>query len=154
GHPGRVRGNPVLWREQKVEGIAPLYSLRRWPRPVGMAVVGAGSAASLQGFLAAFPAEDAFFWHGLAALVFLTFVVAIRFSGSITGEKEKGTWEALLLTPLTTAKIVEGKHWGIFWACVPYIVSHAAAALTLGAIWGPGPLAWAVLWVVLMVPAV
>src|SRR5207302_7144932 len=104
---GRVRGNPVLWREQRVEGIAPLESLRRWPRWLGVLAVMAASAAALGALLVGSLAApknawaliqagdwsslysaflrvggDASFWHGLAALLVLTLVVAIRASCS------------------------------------------------------------------------
>jgi ABC-type Na+ efflux pump permease subunit len=186
---GRVRGNPVLWREQKVEGIAPLQSMRRQPRWLGVAAVLAASAGTLGGllvvFLSAVPAvpggapvtarlwamicagawaevcaafapvaAEAFFWHGLAALLLLTLVVAIRASGSISGEKEKGTWEALLLTPLTTQKIIAGKHRGIFWASVPYVAAHGAVTLPLALVLDLGAATWAVLWLVVMVLAI
>src|SRR5262249_40366400 len=84
-------------------------------------------------------AEVAFFHEGLAALLTLTFVVAIRASASITGEKEKGTWLALMLTTLSTQEIVAGKHRGLFWACMPYIAAHATVTVPLAAVLGFWP---------------
>ena len=175
---GRVRGNPVLWREQKVAGIAPLEWLRRWPRWLGVIAVMVGSAGALGVLLVALlpptdnalgliqigawsnllaalrnVAADAFFWQGLAALLLLTFVVAIRASGSITGEKERGTWQALMLTPLTANKIIAGKHWGIFWASVPYVSAHAVVVVLLAPLLGFGAVTWGVLWVGIMLLA-
>ena len=40
-------------------------------------------------------------------------VVGIRCSGAISGERERLTWEALLLTPLETRYLVRGKLRGI-----------------------------------------
>ncbi len=185
-----MRGNPVLWREQKVEGIAPLVFLRRWPRWLGMAAVMIASAASLIYLLlehlppAPAPgpglpapvldlwtvmetgrvasllgdmmpiAGTAFYFHGFGAILVLSTIVAIRSSGSIVGEKERGTWQALLLTPLTTQKIVTGKQWGIFWASMPYLAAHTAVALPLAIILGVEATAWAVLWIGAMLLAV
>jgi ABC-type transport system involved in multi-copper enzyme maturation permease subunit len=194
GKHGRVRGNPVLWRTQQVEGIAPLEWLRRMPRWLGLLAALIASAATLACLLVYFSytaaagtgapsaAEqawasiregdwpraalafepligDAFFWHGLAALVLLTLSVVIRASGAITGEQEKGTWQALLLTPLTTQKIITGKHWGIFWACAPYVAAHAAVALPAALFLDSQPgvfkgVPWAVLWIVVLLLAI
>jgi ABC-type transport system involved in multi-copper enzyme maturation permease subunit len=179
GDHGRVRGNPVLWREQRVEGIAPLEFLRRLPRWLGVLAVMAASAAALAYSLVRMlrPADnagemirdgawiklydafvgvsgDAFFWQGLAALLVLTFVVAIRASGAITGEKEKGTWLPLLLTPLTSQKIITGKHWGIFWACVPYVAAHAVVAVPAALFMGFEAVTWSLLWIGVMLLSV
>ena len=66
----------------------------------------------------------------------LTLVVAIRASASVTGEKERGTWLALMLTTLSTREIILGKHRGIFAACVPYIAGHAAVTFPLALLLG------------------
>jgi ABC-type transport system involved in multi-copper enzyme maturation permease subunit len=180
--PGRrrpVRGNPVLWREQQVEGIAPLEGLRRLPRWLGMLAVMAGSALVLCYFSIQFcPATvklwalvkqgdwqalqvalepiagNTFFFQGLTVLLVATLVVAIRASSAITAEKEKGTWLALMLTPMTAKRIISGKHWGIFWACLPYLAAHALAVLPLSLLLGYEAMVWAVLWSAFLVPAV
>src|SRR5207253_1338372 len=46
GKRARVRGNPILWREQHVEGIAPLELLRGLPRWLGALAVMAVSAGA------------------------------------------------------------------------------------------------------------
>ena len=167
----RVRGNPILWREQKVEGIAPLEFLRAWPRWIGMAAVMVASLATLGYMLVrALPggvnagalvlsgewpalfaamsgiAGDVYFWHGLAVLLIMTLMVAIRASGAITGEKENATWLAVVMTPLTTQKIVTGKHWGIIWACLPYVAAHAAVVVPVSFLLGVEAFTWACLW--------
>ncbi len=179
GTPGRVRGNPILWREQKVEGIAPVEFLRRFPRWLGMANVMLVSAGALSFLLVDFlPAADnpwamiregewrklhsalqevgadALYWQGLATLFVVTLVVGVRSSGAITGEKEKGTWQAILLTPMSTEKIIAGKHWGIFWACVPYLLAHAVVVVPVGLILGFEATAWAVLLIGVMILAI
>jgi ABC-type transport system involved in multi-copper enzyme maturation permease subunit len=167
--------NPVLWRERWVEGIAPLPSLRAWPRWLAMLCFFAASAWSLAWLLDAhLPAgrsvwqflragdwstlrfrlrasagvNDVFYAHGMALLVLANFLVAIRASGSIAGERDKGTWQALLLTPMPTPNIVRGKHWGVVAAFVPYLVAYALAALPWALFVGAGATAWTVLWIV------
>ena len=44
-----------------------------------------------------------------AALFASTVIVGIRCSGAIVSEREKQTWEALLVTPLTARELVRGK---------------------------------------------
>jgi ABC-type transport system involved in multi-copper enzyme maturation permease subunit len=171
---GPVRGNPVLWREVQAARMAPLALFRRMPRGLGVLLVMVASAATL-GFLLTVPFElgshawrmiiqgqwsglpalvrhagDVFFLEGLAALLVLTFVVAIRASASITGEKEKATWLALMVTSLTTREIITGKHRGIIWACVPYVAAHAAVTISLALALGFWAMTWAVAGVLLM----
>ncbi len=98
-------------------------------------------------------AGEMYFHHGLAALIVLSLVVAVRASGAITAEKERGTWLPLMLTPLTTQKIVTGKHWGIVWAGIPYVAAHAFVAISTGFFLGLEALTWGVLWLVGMVSA-
>lgn len=174
----KVRGNPVLWRESVIEGIAPVASLRRWPRWVGLLFAWLVSGLTLvyllieaatgpvSGWtllqLGEFDALErqlrdnaslVFYGHGLAFLAVLTLLGAIRASAGINGEKEKGTWSALAITPLTTEKIVQGKLWGIFWAAFPYTLAYAAAAVPLGFRLGGAAGVWAILWTLATLPA-
>jgi hypothetical protein len=61
---------------------------------------------------------------------------------------------ALVTTPLTTRKILAGKHWGIFWAAWHYVLAYAAAAIPLALLTGPEALAWTLLWIVVTLLAV
>ncbi len=151
---GPVLGNPVLWREQWVARIAPLALLHTVPRWFGVLTVIAASAAAIAILLIgpldlSNPAlnaivlgrwakltvalrpnvADAFLCEGLAAIMILTFVVAIGASASITEEKEKGTWLPLMVTTMATQEIVTGKYRGILLACRPYVAAHAAATI-------------------------
>lgn len=75
------------------------------------------------------------FWSGnfiavsyLMCNIFIL-MVALRSSGCITSEREKQTWESLLLSPLETEELVRGKLWGVLDALVPYWHTYAVAAL-------------------------
>src|SRR5262249_55994254 len=72
--------------------------------------------------------------------------IGIRWSGAVTGEREKNTWEALLLTPLETRHLIRGKLWGIIGASLPYLIAYAVPALAFAVIAGIGPTFWTVLW--------
>jgi hypothetical protein len=78
--------------------------------------------------------------QGAAALLLFTLIVGIRCSGSITGERERQTWEAVLLTPLSAKQIVRDKLWGVLGACNWYLLAYAAPAVVLSALGGLGAL--------------
>ena len=174
----RIGVNPVWWRERHVVGVAPLSWLRRWPRWLGCVAIVVGAFLSLSWALQwALPARtslwsqlragrwlelrealaataatsDVFYWHGLAALLVASLVVAIRASGAITEEREHSTWEAVLLTPLTTRTILRGKQWGILGGCLPYLLSYGVTSLTLSLLISNVAAAWTAVWLVMTV---
>jgi hypothetical protein len=153
-----VRKNPVLWKERYVEGIAPLPLLRVLPTWVAALVVfsltalaygrlvldylGTDRIRTLLRGLSRGDAEgyfdliqgrpiptEEFVWRGVCVLLIAGLVVGIRCSGAITGERERKTWEALLLTPLEIRHLIRGKFWGILGATTPYLVAFAVPAL-------------------------
>ncbi len=153
-----VSQEPVRWKERHVEGLAPLPSLKRVPRWLGVAAIALATAASsglilwshltpgvapadalgllarldFAAFGAAFlPSEDAFLMQAVAALLLLTLLVGIRCSGSVSGERERLTWEALLLTPLTAQQLVRGKLWGIMGVSYLFVAAYAVPALAV-----------------------
>jgi ABC-type Na+ efflux pump permease subunit len=161
-----VSDNLIHWREQQVEGLAPLRSLRVVPRWLGLLLVSGvtalSSAVILVLHLAPLHTIDdvltnivtfdpvclsqcfepevggAFLFQALIAMLLASMVVGIRCSGAIVGERERGTWEALLLTPITARKLVRGKLWAIMGASYIYLAAYAipaigASALTCGA---------------------
>jgi ABC-type transport system involved in multi-copper enzyme maturation permease subunit len=74
--------------------------------------------------------------QSILALLISSLVVGIRCSGTISGEREKQTWEALLLTPLTSKQLIGGKMWGILWASYLYLLSYAVPAVLLSGVGG------------------
>jgi ABC-type transport system involved in multi-copper enzyme maturation permease subunit len=146
--------NPVLWRERWVQGIAPLARLRAIPLGLAAGAVALSSAATLVGLaLWRMPAEldpwdvaglrdaireqgadwflGAVTGQGGVVLLLVTLLAAVRASGGITEEREKQTWDTLLLTPLTTREIVRGKFWGLQAAFIPYFLAYVAGTLPL-----------------------
>ena len=146
-----VTEEPVLWRERHVEGLAPTPTLRRipsWLTLTGIVLVttlssvliliysmpaGKGVGALLQAALNRDVVQLTNLWpnasigflvQSLVALLLATLVVGVRCSGAITGEREKGTWEALLLTPLSAKSMIHGKLWGIMGASYWYLVAY------------------------------
>src|SRR5262249_34117130 len=141
---------PIRWREQHVVGLAPLPSLRDVPSTTGLLLV-ALFALSLSGglLLVSVPApqwtleelEDlshrinprstnvAFLIQAAGAVVVFSLLVGIRCSGAVSGEREQQTWEALLVTPLDTRAMLDGKLWGVMRAALPYLAAWAVPAL-------------------------
>jgi ABC-type transport system involved in multi-copper enzyme maturation permease subunit len=173
-----VYDEPVHWRERHVEGLAPTPSLRRVPQWLGITLVavltvvssvlilvlsmepGKGFADVFRALLRANPGAVAgalpdaslgFLVQSLVLLLLATFVVGIRCSGAVTGEREKQTWEALLLTPLSAKQLIRGKLWGIMGASYWYLLAYAAPAVLLSVFGGLLALFWTVLWLAVTV---
>jgi hypothetical protein len=91
-------------------------------------------------------AASGFFWQGIAVLLMATLVIGVRCSGAVTQERERNTWEALLLTPLETRQLIRSKLWGIIGASLPYLVAFAVPSLALALIAGILPFFWVALW--------
>jgi len=114
---------PMLWKELFVERVGTLGRFGRW---AGLALViglGGGSlgltaavvwerhhgrdAAWATDLLAAWVGASGWF---LGALI--QWAVGLRAAVSISSERERGTWDALMTSPLDARAIVWGKLWG------------------------------------------
>lgn len=98
-------------------------------------------------------AENGFQVQGLVAMLAASFIVGVRCSGGITGERERQTWEAVLLTPLSAKQLVASKLWGVMSACYWYLLAYAAPAVLLSALGGWGALVWTAAWLAITVLA-
>jgi ABC-type transport system involved in multi-copper enzyme maturation permease subunit len=93
------------------------------------------------------PSPAPFFYRqSLFVMLIASLVVGIRCSGAISGERERQTWEALLLTPLTSRQLIRGKLWGIIGSSYLYLLAYAVPALSFAAVAGPTAFFWTVLW--------
>jgi ABC-type transport system involved in multi-copper enzyme maturation permease subunit len=175
--PARVGDNPVTWKARDREGLAPIAALRTMPRWLGVALVlAASSLACLTILIQALPpeydtasvarmlyhgdfagiyfmwqgrgdAEWAFAGMGFVVLLLGSLVVCVRASGLVSGERERNTWEALLLTPLETRQLVRGKLWGVFSSALVYLAAFAAVALIAAGLCGLASFFWVAAWV-------
>lgn len=170
-----VDEEPIRWKERMVDGIAPLDGLKGIPASVGLVLVFLATFATalallwlsmpagvtlgqalrtLGGFqLARFGslvdgdlASPRFLTLGIGAMLIASLVVGIRCSGTISGERERQTWEALLLTPLEVKQLVRAKLWGILGASLPFLLAYAIPALVLSVLGGFLSLVWILLW--------
>lgn len=129
----RVWSNPVAWREAATRGSAASSSLARY----GYIVCGVVAAALLlifhhaEGSKPGVPARD---WlSGVVLIEFVTvMLMAINAAATaITREREDGTMELLLSTPLTSRYIVWGKLRGLVSFTIPLMAVPAGTVLLL-----------------------
>ncbi len=164
-----VSDDPLRWKESQVEGVAPLIALRRVPRWLGVVAVAVATTVagltilgqSASGYPSAWevvvllaklppsewsqqfqPAGERFRGLGLLAMFLATLLLGLRCSGAVTGERERQTWEALLLTPLAVKQLLRSKLWGIVSASYPYLFAYAIPAVLLSILGGTGALLW------------
>jgi ABC-type transport system involved in multi-copper enzyme maturation permease subunit len=172
----QVHGDPLRWKERHVEGVAPLASLRAMPRWLGIllvlltttvsslfllaqhlpvshtpgAVIKMALAGDLRGLrsvqLGMDRSDISFLWQGVIVMLLAGLIMAVRCSGAVTGEREKNTWEALLLTPLETRQLIRSKLWGIIGASWPYLLAYLVPALMCALIGGPACVVVTLLW--------
>src|SRR5262249_42804041 len=91
-------------------------------------------------------AEVGFNVQSILVLLLASLIVGIRCSWSVTGEREKNTWEALLLTPISAKQMIHGKLWGIMGASYWYVLAYAAPAVALSVFGGVMSLFWTSVW--------
>jgi ABC-type transport system involved in multi-copper enzyme maturation permease subunit len=120
-----VGDDPVRWRETTTGGKLP-----RW---LGVGLLAALSCASSAAIL--YSQEPTLFIFQGAVFLFLASLTAgVRTSGAITGERERQTWDSLLLTPLDTWDLIMDKANGALDLLMPYFVAFAVPAALL-ALW-------------------
>jgi ABC-type transport system involved in multi-copper enzyme maturation permease subunit len=175
-----VQDEPIRWRERHVEGLAPTPELRRIPQWLAVTTIAILTicSSSLILLLSLPPrvrvgdvivalaqfqpgrlavvmpnAGNGFLVQGLLVMLLASLIVGVRCSGAVTGERERRTWEALLLTPLSAKQLIRGKLWGIMGASYVYLLAYAVPALVLSVLGGVMALLWVLLWLAVTVLA-
>jgi hypothetical protein len=168
----------MVWKEHHIHGLTPLPGLGRLPRWSNLALVGLISTALSAIILVLarpappvgkapptppmppvhvlFPvdprlAEAGFLVLALTGLLAASLAVGVRASAAVSGEREAGTWDTLLTTPLEPHHLLRGKLQGILLAAVPYVVVFAAPLLSLALLGGFLAFLWPLL-VLLVAP--
>jgi ABC-type transport system involved in multi-copper enzyme maturation permease subunit len=124
-----VSEDPVRWKEQVVRGPGLIPWLRLVPRWLAVLAVAAATLLLSISYLEKTEPEISFLIQGLVVLVLASLITGIRASGAVSGERERQTWEALLLTPLETWEIIEEKYQGILDSIYPYLLAFAVPAV-------------------------
>jgi ABC-type transport system involved in multi-copper enzyme maturation permease subunit len=150
---------PMLWKELFIEHVATLGRFGRWAGRLlvgGLVLVSVGLTGVIvwdalyvgghewaewaTGQLAAWVGQTG----GLLCCL-IQWAIGLRAAVSISSERERGTWDALLTSPLDARQIVGGKLYGSFYALRGLILA-ALLAWTLAAASGAIQVRDAVTW--------
>jgi ABC-type transport system involved in multi-copper enzyme maturation permease subunit len=140
-----VDDDPIRWKENHIDGLAPLAMLRRVPRLCGVVLVVVGT--SLAGAAIYISAANrrggfhplAFLGLGVAFVLAASLVVTVRCATAISGERERLTWESLYLTGIDGEEVVYGKLRGVMDAAMPYLLAYAIPVFMIALSAGPEP---------------
>jgi ABC-type Na+ efflux pump permease subunit len=153
---------PMLWKELFIERVASLGRFGRWVGALLTIVIGGGSLV-LAGMMVygGYVAPDsdlgslasdtlAMLLGGFAGTLFcwlLQLGVGLRAAVSIASERERGTWDALLMSPLKPAEISVAKLVGSLYA-LRYLAAAMVLAWTLAAAVGALSVHHYVIWAI------
>jgi ABC-type transport system involved in multi-copper enzyme maturation permease subunit len=112
---------PIYWRE-RVAG-------NRLARRLGVIVTAVVTTLASYGFWALAWEEEWFLAQGAVAAALFSFIAGVRASGAVSGERERQTWESLLLTPMDSWELLVDKHEGIMARLHPHLLAHGLPAL-------------------------
>jgi ABC-type transport system involved in multi-copper enzyme maturation permease subunit len=146
--------NPIRWRERYLADRSALAWLATIPQPVGLFLVAALTALAYGAVFAldlggtpgaigigfvAIPTTSALaavLCLSLGAAFLAAILAAVRCAASVSGERERQTWDLLLLTPLETKTLLRGKLWGVLDSIRPYLLAYLAAAVPISLLIG------------------
>ena len=140
----QIDERPMLWKELYIERVGTLGRAGRWIGGLLVFWLGLGSLGLL-GYAAYghFVAKDATYsdfaivyssmWYGNSAIFIgclIQCAIGLRAAVTISSERERGTWDALLTSPLEGTEIVRGKLWGSLYA-LKWLIGSALLAWTV-----------------------
>ena len=148
-----VSDAPIPWKERRIHGFMLLSGVPGWLVMLLIATLGAAAGAYILAHAepitgknvrvaqVLFPvnaakAERGFLLLTAAGLFAASLVVGARTSTTVTGEREAGTWDALLATPLEPHQLLRGKLTGILQAAIPFVAAFAIPTLALSILGG------------------
>jgi ABC-type transport system involved in multi-copper enzyme maturation permease subunit len=125
--------DPVRWKEREFKGPGLFSWLPPLPRWLGMAGIAASTLWLTHFLLQKGEPEEVLPAQTLAVFFLASLFVGVRASGTVSGERERQTWELLLLTPVETWELVGDKLRGILDSVHLYLLAYAVPCLLLGA---------------------
>jgi hypothetical protein len=90
-------------------------------------------------------AQESFLLLAAVGMFAATLTVGARASAAVSGEREAGTWDALLATPLEPHQLLRGKLKGIMRAAVPHLLAFGLPLLALSLLGGVTAFFWTLL---------
>lgn len=141
-----VRDDPMLWKEIFIERAGSIGLIGKILR-ISLVVYLLGSSAYVAYYhmLGIRLAEDGYLrisenaardWIGnpsWSVAVLIVVSIGLRASTTIAGERERGTWDSILTSPLEGSAIVRGKLWGSVHA-LRWLILAALAAWTVACV--------------------
>lgn len=139
-----VTERPMLWKELYVERVGTLGRAGRWIGGALVAWLALGSLALAgveawsffkdpDGAWGIWAVEQASYWYGQSStpIVWLIeWAIGLRAAVAISSERERGTWDGLMTSPLDGSEIVLGKLWGSLHA-LRWLIGSALLAWTI-----------------------
>ena len=139
-----IDDRPMLWKELYIERAGTLGRAGRW---IGGALIlalalGSVTFAMLGGLdywrgtsegWADWATQQLSFWYGNSGWFLVLLIegaIGLRASVAISSERERGTWDALLTSPLEDIEIIRGKLWGSLHA-LRWLAGSAILAWTI-----------------------
>ena len=135
---------PMLWKELYIERVGTLGRAGRWIGGLLVLWLALGSLsfaaiAAYGSFVRSDPTwvdwaiQYSSLWYGNSAMsigFLIQWAIGLRAAVTISSERERGTWDALLTSPLEGTEIVVGKLWGSLYA-LKWLVGSAVLAWTI-----------------------
>jgi ABC-type transport system involved in multi-copper enzyme maturation permease subunit len=148
---GRVRplgDRPMLWKELYIERVGTIGRFGRW-LGILITVAFGGGSLTVAGIVACSIVwrRDTAWADGATRLLgvaldgppglflgwLLQWAIGLRAAVSIASERERGTWDALLMSPLAPGEIIQAKVYGSLHA-LRWMIAALALAWTVGAV--------------------
>ena len=140
---------PMLWKELHVERVGTLGKAGRWIGGLLVFWMGVGSLGLLGyagwGYFVKhdtsyvdFSITQSSLWYGNSAMFIgflIQWAIGLRAAVTIASERERGTWDALLTSPLEGGEIIRGKLWGSLFA-LKWLIGSALLAWTITVVLG------------------
>jgi len=134
-------GDPLAWKEAYVGRRLPLW----FAAGLTSAITGCGAALAIWEMqnirtFNAWDTVEVLAFPAMVLLVLLSLWVGVRASGTVVGERERQTWDGLLVTPISPRDLVMGKYRGIVAAARPHLLgAYLALAASATVILTPEP---------------
>lgn len=151
---------PMLWKELYVERVGTLGRFGRWAGLLLVVVLSGGSAGLAAAvfyseFRGDFAASE---WcrgaldvlaggSGVVLSCLVQWAVGLRAAVTISSERERETWDALLTSPLDAGSIIRAKVWGSL-AALRWLAGAVVFAWVMAAVVGVSPVG-EVVWMVI-----
>lgn len=152
---------PMLWKELYIERVGTLGRFGRWLGVLLTVTIGGGSLVLAAIIVADYLSPGTDSWSvgatNFLATIFtgasatfmgwlLQWAIGLRAAVSIASERERATWDALLMSPLEAGEIVRAKLFGSLYA-LRWMVGAMVLAWTLAVFVGAVPIPGYIRWI-------